>query len=574
MLLLSTLCCVFVITSIIFFAGLIFSRLIIKMEDNFYFRAGAGFFLSAASWLFLWTIGAKITGALAALYILLTLLIVLLIIQRKFLFETLRQETGKLKKIVYLLLIVTLVIIVKSLSPIPDYPAADPTLINPFAGFGSVVHSFRAGNLTSFIVEHDRFPLINQHSGQSIWASIPLFFGLPAAQLSLVLWLAVFLTFFIVLLYGAVKKYWPTLPVWLPVTIVLLGNTVLSPFYSSITDTESALLLSSNSDSLFSIATIFLSLIFLYEAIRAEKTNWGCLITFFLFSFVWNETGGEMIVLFAMCLIVALGQFGRAGIRRIALIGTILLVGAASGIAVAGGMLSPDSRNENISLPGLMTVKQAGQPVLSLRFPRTGEGNPQTLAVLKEMFAPQDTVAPSGETAQNMAATVKQNSLVFDLARVVRSVQLVFFPLLGLLLAYWLKKDRSDFWRFFRFQTLFLFLIGWGASTLFALYGYYWELSKFFYAGAFTAMLLLGLCLAELWQTELSKNRRRLLSSLIIFIVLGPALQFLVVDLAGNFVRPRGLEPALGPAGQKCLGPISRLKALTTMNEIVGQIEK
>lgn len=445
--------------------------------------------------------------------------------------------------------------IFKALSPMPEYFITQPEQVNPFAGFGSVAHSFRAGNITEYIVSTNSLPTIGQHSGQSIIASIPLFFDQNAPQLSLTIWLGIFISFLIIATYGLARlfidrKYLALIPV----LIVALGNSVLSPFYSSLTDTESALLLNSNIDSLIGIVTFLILSVLVYLSLCKNPTK-VLLFTVFLTGLIWNITSGQMIVLFVL-LMIWWSITARQNPQLINLIKTFLvfICGAALGAFFLGGIFSFSNSSNHTSIPGVMSLKQPDTPPISLRFPRTGESGSQTLSRLKEMMTPSQTeaevklYAPVENQTTEITSPIKQNKLLFAIAKVVRSIQVVFFPLLGLVIMYVIIKRKlyfsetkltliKQFWS----SSLLLFGTGWIASTFFIVYGYYWELSKFFYIGVYLGMLCLGISLAMFIQNY--KKYRPWLIALTAFILLGPTLELFGVRILGNIYLPPTEHP-------------------------------
>lgn len=527
--------------------------LLSNSTDKFHqtLHLGSSFFIGLTFFLCTWIItGHLSTNAKFGLVVATSLFIIASAIS---LFETTRYQCSR-STIITSVLVTSLVIglsVFKALSPMPEYFVSQPDLVNPFAGFGSVAHSFRAGNIAEFIVSENRFPVIGQHTGQSIIAAIPLFFGVDSIQLSLTIWMGIVISFVLFTTYGLARIFLEKYYALYPTLFVMLGNSVLSPLYSSVTDTESALLLSSNTDSLYGIMTFLLLAFVLFFA---TKTTFHKSLLLFVFSlsFIWNITSGHMIILMVLLAVFFLVYTRYSVIKNLSQVALSFSLGTLLGVVALGGMLTPSGLIQDGSIPGVMSLKQANADPIIIRFPRTGESGSLTRQRLSAMLpSPSETtVRPTNPTtiaAEEVPKTserVKENSFLFGLAKIVRSIQVVFFPLLGLLLFYVLLKRKiypaSEFTVFWS-SSVFLFSIGWTASTFFTVYGYYWELSKFFYVGIYLALFLLGISVAML--IRLYTTWRPLLAALTIFIVLGPTLELFGVRILGNVYLPPAEHP-------------------------------
>jgi hypothetical protein len=271
----------------------------------------------------------------------------------------------------------------------------------------------------------------------------------------------------------------------------------------------------------------------------------------FSLGFIWNITSGHMIIL----LVLLAGFFlvyKKSEIKNFTQVALSFSLGTLLGAVALGGMLTPSGLIKDDSIPGVMSLKQADADPITIRFPRTGESGSLTLQRLRAMLLassattaqPTNAATIAEEEVSKTSERVKENSFLFGLAKIVRSIQVVFFPLLGLLLFYLLLKRNiypaSQFTVFWS-GTVFLFSLGWAATTFFTVYGYYWELSKFFYVGTYLALFLLGISVATLIQ--LYTKWRPLLAGLTIFIILGPTLELFGVRILGNIYLPPAEHP-------------------------------
>jgi hypothetical protein len=513
-----------------------------------YFYIGASWIVGAIIFLTTWTLFAHCLGNARVGLMLATALT--LCLTAYFYDRSWYRDFASYRWLVVLLIIVGSIILMtaKALVPMPAYFGTYPELVHPMGGFGAVGHSFRAGNLVYYIVSENELPRINQHSGQAIMASIPLFLGSISAQFSLVVVLAFFIALLGLTTYGLARTCInrPLLAL-IPVGTVFLGNTVLSPFYSSIVDTDSALLLSSNSESLFGVMSFVVTALMLYERYQARAIATIHLLLLTAAAFIWNITSGQMILL--LLLIVGfwiIYNWWHNGRQRLLVLSCICIAfGGAVGSIVLGGMLS--FTTTPVALPGLMELRNPEHPPLALRFPRTSEGNPKTLEKLrllqeriinpdKAVFA---TTPPAPPTKESFTTKVKSRDWLFALAKLVRSVQLIFIPLCALsITAILLHRYRHHPFHtthmILYISALLFFTIGWLISTTLAVYGYYWELSKFFFVGVFASMFLTGLLLA----LAIAHSTQRLVTISVMImcavIMCGPATELLVVRIIGN----------------------------------------
>lgn len=431
----------------------------------------------------------------------------------------------------------------RALLPMPFYFVDQPELASPFAGFGVVFHSFRAGNLTEYIVSENTLPRISQHTGQALLASIPLLIRQTSAQLSLVLWMIMFVTFTATTLYGLSRSFiLDRYRAIIPVAIVFLGNTVLSPFYSSTSDAENALLLATNIESVFGIGSFIVLMVLTYEHLTIERVTKAFLMLLLATSFIWNIFSGQMILLFILLIIFGLAVHRNQRQLRgvlIVVLGTCVS-GAVLGAVLLGGMLAPATLVDKIPVPGLLEVHNNAYAPLALRFPRTGESGSRLKAAY---FSQTDstltfTNAPAITPTNSLSSNVKKHPYLHMLAKLARSVQVVFFPLLGLAVSLllihrgYLQSPSKRFLYSVWVASVILFLVGWVISSCFTLYGYSWELSRFFYMGLTLSMLLLGTAIAVC--VEKFPHMKVIWIFVVAFIMCGPTLELLCLHLAGN----------------------------------------
>jgi hypothetical protein len=535
---------VFLLSILFVVAGsIILKKVPLLVNSDFYFETGTSFFIGLALF---FTLAAplarmQIIGTRTALAFSLSVFLFLIWSYKKN-FENLSGRKKELTISALVIFVILILGLVRSLVPVPPSYFDRPALVNPFATETAVAHSFRAANLSTYIADLDRLPLLNEHSLMSFLGAIPLTAGINAPQISLALWLAVSLAFFSLAIYGLARSFLPMPLAVIPALFVLLGNTVFSFFYSSITDTGSALLLSSNLETLFGIIIMLVCLLALFRILQEQKSDKKYLALLFSLAFISNLASSQNIILFAIPLFFTL--FFPKLVPNQSLIfqtGFVWLAGATLGVFILGGMLLPTKLADHINVPGVMELQKPGVSPIELHFPRTGEGNPHTFQKIIALWNKKDS--PQVEISALRQGPLKnsdfkQNKWFFRAAKLGRSVQLVSFPLLGLVLAWillWHSRERLSSVRYFlTFETSLLFVAGWVASSIFDVYGYHWELSRFLSFGAFAAMFIFGICLGIVYDTSNTKRKVAIIS-IIIIVLLGPSLETFS-EIAGNIL--------------------------------------
>lgn len=537
--------------------------------NNFYFISGAGFFTGSVAFLFIWSVLTSLSKNAAGSFFVTSLLAVAWIfVQRRNLAPP--QFSLKRSGLVLGLIAVMLAFgIFHSLVPMPRYFVTNPELTHYGAGFRGVAHSFRAGNLTNYIVSHNYFPRVNQNSGQSILAAIPAFFGDHAPQLALVIWLQIFISALAVLIYGLAKCFikQPVLAL-LPALAVMLGNPALSPFFWNIADTGNISLLVYNVDSLISTASLLILFILLYLNQKNLNSKW-ILGAVLVATFTWSVVGGHAIPLFGASLIFIWLVFWRQhGVVAIIPLAMAFLIGSIVGIITIGGLLIPTKYIDQTNIPGMEVVQTSGVPALTLRFPRTF-GNPplifSALAELRKLRQPTPVASNNVSSAQINSNTpasnnsfsgivqrIKNSRILFALAGWARSLQLIFFPLLGIALtAIFLYKQKlferseQDFLAFFFPVACFTFAVGWVISTCFALYGHIFPLSRFIGFGVLATMFLLGVALAMVFKRFQQIWPRAIVVCVFCFIIFGALTDYLAVGTMTNIYFPPPQDPVM-----------------------------
>lgn len=566
------------------------------LHEQKFLKLGASYFVGLAVFLNSWQILSKIIGLRFGIYVL-TLAVIIVIIKKwnRYIYPELVGFKKEFRLLTLLILLLLIVGTVKALTPLPDYYLNNADKINPFSGLGGVGHSFRAANLSLYFVEKNYIPVLNQNVGQSLLASIQMFCGFINPQLSLILWLNVTLGMALVFSYGLLAIFiketnWRVFSCFL----LFVGGPALSLSYVSVTDTGSTLILSNNLNTIISVFIFMVFLLYLFDSYN-KKINFKTDILFFVwFGFSGNMFGAQNILLAILVLLALLYKNRKefATCSQTIFYLSIFLLGSIFG-ALFGGMLVPKFMISNVVIPGVMTIYQTNEKPVSFRFPRLSEGDSESFNRSLDVFngRKKDDTLPliNNELSQNIQSLnsdslkykIKNNYILFALVRIFRSIQLIFYPLLALIVfKYIQKKDavlNSNLLLSYLFEiTCILFTVGVVVSSVFSVYGYYWELSRFLYVGIFLSMFFVALVFSYLIKNCLSLRRFKEASFwlvLCVFILLGPFLEYFIVDMVGNFVLPYkfSTDESVISTGGKTILFTERFKILLDFNKIIGK---
>jgi hypothetical protein len=303
-------------------------------------------------------------------------------------------------------------------------------------------------------------------------------------------------------------------------------------------------------------------------------------------------------------------------LKKISTIFIFFFMGVLSGLLISGGMLMPYRFVDHVNIPGLMSLYPSDSkfPILELR-PKMFLMNYDTIAQSKNVIKniilqssvgryniadktlqssknvnPQAvSINHGGNSLQNFLELFKKDGPLRFLVNFI----IIFFPIFGLLLSFYLNKKLSvrenvnkdfddDDVRRELFELIWLtgcclFIIGVFFSAFVVLFGREIEMSRFLGVGNFIAMFFLGLSASLVYKYKIIFKLPTLivLSSLFIFCIAGPILQFGLVRLVGNFVLPDktdskifSLPPNL--TGRTLTMP-ERFQTMLNINNIAGE---
>lgn len=545
---------------------------------------GLSFFSGLALEFFIWRLlSFLIQNASASFYLSLIIILFIIILNKD---NYKKYFDDSLKKLAYVglsLLLFILFEILFSLNPVPNLLLTNLSRTSPFYGFGAVVHSLRAGNIALYIVGENYIPRFSQNYGQSLLASMPSFFGFSAPQFTLIVWIAIVLFFFGLLIYGFINyftenKYFS----FLGAAVSFVGNTALYFNYIEITDAGSSVLLIKNIDIIVGYATllIFLLCSYLFASAKLLKKN-NIIFIFFtiiMLAFVWNIIAAHNVILASILLLIVFfisTDTIRLRIQKIFYLFVALYLGSVLGAIICGGILLPQKFSDQVDIPGLMSlnisnIKQSAielRPKMYIMNFATIKKTMSIINVIKNNKIAENEdllsiISPDAVLSQtNSVSEVSQSSQyiffkhfysgftnLFKKDQPLRwtvSIINIFFPLLGLFMSFilirnniFLDQSKIKLLKMMWISSSLLFIFGFFCSAFVVLSGKEIETSRFLGYGVFCAMLLLGLSVAFLFKEPLQIRGffRNVIYVLLLVSLIGPSLQYGMVGIVGNFV--------------------------------------
>jgi hypothetical protein len=529
-----------------------FGRLVLKsgkfLEDKaFELRLGASFFTGLSIFLMLWkTLTLFEFRALVALQLLSLVIFTLL-------FKDIFRKNLKFKFLSFSISIIVVLIFtnletLRSLTPLTDTFFGDSGLIDPFASFGSVVHTFRASNISLFTIQMDDIPTLGQHIGQSLLAAIPTFLGVKSLLANLNIWLISIKVFSFIFLLGLFKslsfgKYQALLLSFLAFS----AQSAFSLSAISTGDTGGSILNMSSSDCLIGVFSFF-TLFLMYLELGKNKLMFFLIQGLFILS--WSLTASHLILIwFGVLLLDFLlkkTKFEKYETQyEWGAIFSFLLFAVVS--AGYGGMLAPKGLHSNVKIPGLMQVSRSDRKAISFRNPGISFYSSSTITRWKQSLSSDEMIStydakctgdtrilnfltldcrglskPAGVTFQSGTKEKIAGALKVIPMNTYLSLRVIFWPLISLILFFFLRK-KIDVGIYKIGPTFIALFIGGSVITgTIALYGYVWELSRFFYTGWILGVVFL------LLQTKFLKVQLRavLITTFFIFSSLGPILEW------------------------------------------------
>ena len=587
-----------------------------KIQDTkkyFALEVGSAFFVGLSIFLVLWrTLSFVLGTALAPLLIATGIcLIVVVCFWKKFLYIKLCSYFRQLKVLFLFFVVVVFFGILYALIPMPNIFLQNTEQTMPAYGFGGIVHSMRAGNISTYISNNNYIPILNQNYGQSLLASIPSFFGFVSPQLSLVVWLNVCLVFLSLVIYGIINFFIKNHVYSIAGSVItMLAGTALYPGYIEIIDTGSTNMLITNIDTIIGLVTFFIFIVSCYFILNRKFNINYLYLVIALCGFVWNIVAAHNMVLAGLFFIVLFFFLNSDTIvmrtKKIGVLCVILFVGWFIGVW-QGSMLLPNKFGDKVDIPGTMSLgdNHDEHPLIEIR-PKMFLMNVGTVGMSKKVIESIGGGNISVDSGVDVVQEVVFNDMsvgmedinnsknksfsfftLFKRGRPLRwvvNLTLIFYPVMGLIVfGYFLKyknmfaESDKKLLKILWSTSVVLFVFGFVCSSFVVLYGKEIEMSRFLGFGNFMAMLFFGLVFAIFLQ---KRKALHFISRYIIYFIfalslVGPVVQYAFVGIVGNVVLPTEVDtrvftlPVDTP--YHTLTMYERFDAMLNINTIVGK---
>ena len=226
------------------------------------------------------------------------------------------------------------------------------TQSNLISGVNSLVgslHSPRYANIALYIIENNSIPVLAQNYSQSVFISIPHYFGLNSYLFSLLLFLTLNIFFLIYLIKILLQSYFSsTFEVNLCIIFIILGCFSLPNNFYLLIDSGWPILLNGYSDTIIGISTFIL--VFIYIKDFKEKQ-----LTYSFYAFIgvtcifwFSNAIQNLLYLAILCYIFKL--IIKKNKYLFFLIPFLIL-----GI-ISGGMITPSKLQSKNKIPGAKII--------------------------------------------------------------------------------------------------------------------------------------------------------------------------------------------------------------------------
>ncbi|GEM_PF-3770235 len=403
-------------------------------------------------------------------------------------------------------------------------------------------HSPRYGNISIHGIEIDRVPVYGINYLQSLLSMLPMSIGgnSPLVYLSVWLGFSLFvlslLSFFILRTVGLPFFYAAA-----GVILVNFGNTALSINQYLVMDTGSPFFLAGYSDTihsigvLFSIIAVLLKTTFhdksIYSRIDKVKLTFGLGFLFYLNTILAPQniivTSALFGILFLRIFIAKVSNKRGTFFLQLGVFSLSLLIGTFS-----GGFLTPIKNQDPTDLPSINRLQ------ISAFTPTFSPSMPYHLGSYHNWQMPKSDDVFVKATGSSLDKVLLFSSLLFE------SAYVLFFPILGIVLAFFFKK-RSLEVRLLFLMALLTLLVGFVLVWPIQIYGSKWAQTRFFIPGIYFSQL----CLCAGLYFSIQKLKPLLSKFVfvfaIVFICYGPTKNFLAIvteNFNSSFEFQRRLE--------------------------------
>jgi hypothetical protein len=418
---------------------------------------------------------------------------------------------------------------------------SNESLNNSFSSIGSL-HSIRYINIAKYIVSENEIPLLNQNYGQSLLTTIPLYFNIGGAPFSLFYWLSISTFFLFILTFGLLT--------WLGLSsksakygslIVMIGNTALSFTHILVIDSGSPFLFNGYSDSIISIGTFVVYIIWFIFKSKSKFKNLYLESYLFLFFLAasWNIYAPQNIIftiivfIFFIIKVFIKKQFSIKNL----FLSFIFFVMTSLIFSFTGGMLTPKEKvKPGVNISGVMKfsrnekVRSGIMPYLPYNYfnGKNWEINDFFLGNREKILNLKNEVAKT-KKVQSISELFFQFFYIFELNLWV-VIKILFFPLIGLggsLLYNNLIRKNSEkgmvhfIFSYFMQLNFLLFISGFLITYSLILSGYKWELSRFLIPGIYTSMIIFTIIFYSLRHRLMLYNY---LFNIALLMIIGPPI--------------------------------------------------
>lgn len=259
------------------------------------------------------------------------------------------------------------------------YPTANLSEKHPLETANLLAHSVRAGNISLWIFENNRIPVLGQNSFQSILASAMMVVSNKPehSQFFLSLLHSSFSSLLAGLIYSILRSYTDWKRAFGATFFVWFTTVSIYPVYVSIVDVGNSFFKLRSIDTIFGIVVFFMLLLAVYFYEYTEKRRAVLFVALgFPLAFSLNLAGvhNSLIVVCIMATAISIkvlqaGYLSKIHIDRNTKWIVCLLISFSLGTATSipfGGMLSSESMREYVQIYGLMEL-DSGRAFLSFR---------------------------------------------------------------------------------------------------------------------------------------------------------------------------------------------------------------
>lgn len=357
-------------------------------------------------------------------------------------------------------------------------------LSNAFATIGSL-HSVRYVELAQYMLINNYSPIIGQNSGQSTITYLSLLLGVNSGYVTLTIFLTasiIFISFIIYYLFNLFIKN-RNLSVFATL-IFLTANTALSTNHILIIDSGSPFFVNGYTDTIIGIFTI-LSFILIYKFLYSlDKIGYKEMLILLILLIGSFFSAPQNIILFTTLIgfLFVLKIYKKICIKHFKII--TILIFFSSVIAIPqGGMLTPKKLQENLNIPGMMSISSMNKNSISI-FPGVLHYSQYIDTFHRDRY---------DSNIIEMAKSFKNKDYRLVLLYLedifVMSLRMLFFPISGFILLFLysnkLIQDEENLYlvNFIKISGVVFFAVGFLISFSIAISGHKWELVRFLIPG-------------------------------------------------------------------------------------------